>query len=469
MSSRVASLSLSKGLPWLAAALVSAAGAFPQLSGCAAADEELGSGGLTATGATSSTSTTSGTTTTTSGTGSSGTGTGTGSTTTATSSPGEGGATSSTSSTGGGGAPRAPPRRGPGGAGGAGGAAPGGGGAGGAAGTGTVLLLAGGGPSVLGGEFHTGAGWTTTTVAGGATDKGPALVMDATGQGVGVVRSTANAGELRATAWSAGAWSALAPVAMGVTTRDTPHAVAIGSAAFVVFHGDDFKHYLAVHDGAQWSPTAEPVGGAGPAQSFGPSPAPIGAAGASPVLAFAGNDHDLYDQTRSGGVWGPGIGHALGDLVDLTPAIAAPTTGPNLMIVLVRKTDSALLYTVRNGVNWTMPIAIANTSSTAAPALLALPAGELLLAYRGPANKLFTSRYTPGSVPPWSAPAQLGMDTLASAPALAPGVDGALAELAYVDAGTGAAFHARLTGAAWSAPALVGGAGMSDVALASAP
>ncbi len=457
MSSRVASLSLSKGLPWLAAALVSAAGAFPQLSGCAAADEELGSGGLTATGATSSTSTTSGTTTTTSGTGSSGTGTGTGSTTTATSSTGEGGATSSTSSTG------------QGGAGGAGGAGAGGGGAGGAAGTGTVLLLAGGGPSVLGGEFHTGAGWTTTTVAGGATDKGPALVMDATGQGVGVVRSTANAGELRATAWSAGAWSALAPVAMGVTTRDTPHAVAIGSAAFVVFHGDDFKHYLAVHDGAQWSPTAEPVGGAGPAQSFGPSPAAIGAAGASPVLAFAGNDHDLYDQTRSGGVWGPGIGHALGDLVDLTPAIAAPTTGPNLMIVLVRKTDSALLYTVRNGVNWTMPIAIANTSSTAAPALLALPAGELLLAYRGPANKLFTSRYTPGSVPPWSAPAQLGMDTLASAPALAPGVDGALAELAYVDAGTGAAFHARLTGAAWSAPALVGGAGMSDVALASAP
>jgi hypothetical protein len=187
-------------------------------------------------------------------------------------------------------------------------------------------------------------------------------------------------------------------------------------------------------------------------------------------VAYAGNSGDLYDQTRTAGVWGAAPGHMLGNVVVTTPAIIEPIVGPELMVVYPQKAGpdpEPLLYTMRNGGIWTIPIAIAGAATDAPPALVALPGGAAVLAFRGGDGKLYTSRFTPGAVPPWSAPAQLGMASIASSPALAPGIGGADAELAY--AASSSAFHARLTGMVWSAPVMVGGSGVTHVAIASHP
>src|SRR5262249_23595958 len=151
----------------------------------------------------------------------------------------------------------------------------------------------------------------------------------------------------------------------------------------VVFHGDDFKHYFAAYS-ASWNPAAEPVGGA-QNQSAGPSPASIVVSGSDAIVAFAGNNHDLFDQDRTGGIWQPANGHGLGDAVVLTPAMIALSGGnATTMIAYVRKADSAIVYTVKSGANWSAPDVVDKSAfSGDAVALLPLAGGAALLAYRG--------------------------------------------------------------------------------------
>jgi hypothetical protein len=54
------------------------------------------------------------------------------------------------------------------------------------------------------------------------------------------------------------------------------------------------------------------------------------------------------------------------------------------------------------------------------------------------------------------------------APAITHGVGGAAAELAFAKV-DGIVYHTRFTGGAWTAPVAVGGTGMGEVAIASAP
>lgn len=336
--------------------------------------------------------------------------------------------------------------------------------------TGVVLALAGGGGSMLAAEFHPGSGWTTTTLAD-ATSDAPAVALKGPTSGLGVIRSTSSGGELRFVSWTPGAWTAFAAVAAGVTTRAAPSLSGSGTVANLVFHGDDFKHYYGSHL-SSWAPVAEPVGGT-VNQSFGPSPAGIAAIGTDAVVAYAGNNHDLYDQTRTGGAWQAAVGHNLGDAVTLTPAIAALTAGPDLMIAFVRTTDARIVYTTRSGATWSAPAPIdTNALSNDPVSLAALPGGEAVLVYRGQNGKTYWSRYDPAGSPVWSTPTGLSatnFDT-PSTPAVVAGVSGADAEVVFVNGTTtGALNHARLSGTTWSAPVVIGGSGLTRVAAASNP
>ena len=214
-----------------------------------------------------------------------------------------------------------------------------------------------------------------------------------------------------------------------------------------------------------------PIGG-GAAQSFGSSPAAVAAIGSDTLVAFVGSDGDLYDQTRTGGAWGAASSHTLGNTLALMPALIAPTSGPSLMIAYVRSTDAKILFTTRTGSSWTTPSLIDANSFTADPvALTALPNGEALLAFRGLDNAIYFSRYTPAGSPVSSPPAPFAVPnvTSPSRPALAAGVGGVDAEMAFINALDGKAYHARLTGTSWSVPVMVGGTQLTTVTIASAP
>jgi hypothetical protein len=208
--------------------------------------------------------------------------------------------------------------------------------------SGTVLILAGGPSGVVGAHLSSGTGWTTTSL-GDATSHAPALAAT-TGGATGLVRSTSSGGERRATTFAAGTFSALAALGPAITSRDAPAAAGSASAASFVFHGDDYRFYFAQR-AATWAPTAEPVIPASGVPSFGPHPAAITALAGDLVVLFVGNDGDLYDQRRSGGVWLDAHAHALGlgNGPSLTPSIVALSSGPELLAVFVRSSDARIV------------------------------------------------------------------------------------------------------------------------------
>lgn len=330
-----------------------------------------------------------------------------------------------------------------------------------------LAMLASSGTQVLAGVFQPGSGWTTTPLAG-ASNHTPAITFTGAATGVGLIRS-ATTGEVRSTTFSGAAFTPFVPIAANVTTQSAPSITASGAVASAVYHGDDFKHYFASYL-ASWAPTAEPVTSG--TQSFGPSAAAITAIGTNTVIAYAGNNHDLYDQTRAGGAWQPAHGHGLGDAVMLTPAIVALTAGPDLMIAFVRTTDARIVTTTHSGSTWSAPQPIdTNALSNDPVSLAALPGGGAVLAYRGQNGKTYWSRYTPGNTPPWSVPTGItaaNFDT-PSPPAVAKGTSGVDAEMVFIDAAGGAAMHARLTGNTWSTPATIGGASLTRAAIAAMP
>jgi hypothetical protein len=102
------------------------------------------------------------------------------------------------------------------------------------------------------------------------------------------------------------------------------------------------------------------------------------------------------------------------------------------------------------------------------PALAALANGGAILAWMGgtPAYP-YVSTYTPGGG--WTAPVAVSSDTLVSPPAVARGVCGASAVMAYVKTG-GAIEVVTTSGGVWGTPeAIAGAGGMQWVAVASVP
>ena len=359
--------------------------------------------------------------------------------------------------------------------GGAGGAAGSGGagGGGGAAPMVRALLMASGGNETLAGAYAEGAAWQTQMMTT-TTSHRPAVALLSAGQGVALMRRTGGVGELVFSAYDAGVWTPFAPVAADHTTLGAPTLAAELGAVRALYHGDDSKHYFASYDGG-WAPTNEAVD-AGGGQSFGPSPAAVTTLGATVVMAQAGDDTQLYIQEQIGANWQDAAVVA-NSHITTTPAIVAPTTGPDLMVVWVNSeagqtNDKKLMWSVRKNSNWSV-VALLHTDAFTddALSLAALPGGEALVTYRGTDGKGYFSHYAPASDPLWSAPAALvaADPDMASPPVVAPGIGSSDAELAYVDSADGAAYHARFESNLWSLPEKVGGSTLVQVGIATAP
>lgn len=345
-------------------------------------------------------------------------------------------------------------------------------GSGGSPPAGTVLMLAGGAQTILGGEFHPGTGWTTTVLSDATSDV-PAIAEMSGGSAVGVIRSKSGGGELRYTSWTPGSWSAFKMIAPLQTTSSTPSIVPSGARADLTFRGDNTKHYYAAYTSGVWNPLAEPIQMMNAPQIQGPTPSSVTAIGSDTIVAFAGDNGELYDQTRTGGVWQGAHGHGLGNVVVVTPQITALNGGSvDLLVVFVNKSDSKLLFTTRSAGTWSASVLVDQNTFSADPiSLVALPGGKAVLAFRGLDGKIYASRYNPNGAPVWSLPGPIANPNYAtpSSPAITGGVGGADVELVFVNSADGAAYHTSLTNTTWSAPTLVGGTGLIHIGVSSSP
>jgi hypothetical protein len=273
-----------------------------------------------------------------------------------------------------------------------------------------------------------------------------------------------------------GAWSAPAQVGV-LAAQGTPALASTSAAAHVVYWAAaDGKYYHGTFNGA-WDSASDRLEVDGGAQSFGSSSPAMASVGSSLVVIQSGSDGLLYDQTWTAGAWQAASEHTGTALITtLAPAVVALDGGTaDLMVVYVRAGDYHLDFTTRASTSgsWStpaevfdMPGMVAYTGAT--PALAALPNGGAILVWLGgsPASP-YASTYNPATG--WTAPASITSLTLASAPAVASGVCGAVAVVALVQT-SGQVDVSTLTGTAWSTPAPISGAsGMQSVAIASAP
>ncbi len=333
---------------------------------------------------------------------------------------------------------------------------------------GELVVVANSTSTVLAGHFEPMVGWSTQSLnSAPASGSAPAAAIADVHDAIVMFRGATN-GDLVYSLFDGVQFSAPANVAAGVTTRDTPSLIANSTVGrSVVFHGDDFKHYYGAYT-SSWNPAAEAVGGVA-SQSFGPSPGSLTFLGSDVVFVFAGNNHDLYDQTRTSGGWQSAQGHGLGDALLLRPSIVALDQGPELMVAFVGSADQRIRFTTRSSGIWSAPVVVdQNALTNDAISLAPMSAGRAVLAFRGQNAAILYSVYNPGANPPWTTPAVVvSNSTTPSTPAVARGIGAADAEIAFVSS-SGVVAHSRLMGGnAWSAPALIGGTNITSVALAS--
>lgn len=339
---------------------------------------------------------------------------------------------------------------------------------------GTVLVIGAGAMGTIGGEFHPGGAWVTTSLGGRSADE-LTLARTTAGLAVGALRipktSSPDDEQVWFTTWTAqGSWKPFAAIdAMKIFARTGPSISAGNATAQLVFHGTDFKHYYLAYDGAAWS-AAEAVG----ALSFGPTPAAIAArASDASIVYFDGSGAPASNkpnaQDRMAGAWQAKAQLDATTSFTSSPALVTMTAGAELMAVYTRSDGTMFSQTRAAGV-WSAPLAIpgANTSSSARPALAALPGGDAIMAFRGNDTNLYYATYSAGAWTGATAFSTPGV-SIVSAPAVAKGTVGATAEIAFVKASDKVAYHARLVAGAWTAPVAVGGANLSNVAIVSAP
>jgi hypothetical protein len=308
----------------------------------------------------------------------------------------------------------------------------------------------------------------------------PSLTMDSTGRGVGVITANVQFVPVEYTVWSGGTWSPVAAIT-GTSARSQPFIDATGGTVSHVAYQDSTYHYWYVAYTGTWS-SPQQIGTTGN-QFFGPFAASIAARGTNATAAFfdgvGGPNASMINWAAASdltsGTWQATVdiaGNTVGGSNSLTipPAIIPLSAGPQLMMVYVQASDAQghnqIVFVTRSGAAWTAPASINNCLTHDPVGLAPLPNGGAILAFRGEDTNLYWSVYSGGA---WStvAPFSTPNVSVAKPPAVTHGVGGTVAEIAYVSGG--AAYHARLTGSAWSAPVLVGGTSLSGVAIASAP
>jgi hypothetical protein len=342
----------------------------------------------------------------------------------------------------------------------------------------------------LGGSFHPGSAWTTSSFAAG-TNAGTSLTATSAGAGIGVY-TAANGNEVGYTVWSGAAWSAPAPISSAAVAMGQPFIDAANGATAHLAFQDSTYHFNYLHYAAgTWTTPAQPIGtSADP--FYGPVQATIAARGTDATVAFidgeASDGSVAHAQNHVGqadltaGAWQPlaDVGGFANFHSGFSPVIIPLNAGPELMIVYVEcdnigcdngSTTTQIAFMTRSGGTWSSPAPITNCTTNDRPAVAPLPNGGAILAFRGTdtptTGYLYWSVYSAGT---WSAVAPFATpnEAIAGPPAVTHGVGGATAEIAFIDT-SGKAYHARLTGSTWSAPVLVGGASLNGVAIASMP
>ena len=102
------------------------------------------------------------------------------------------------------------------------------------------------------------------------------------------------------------------------------------------------------------------------------------------VVAYAGDDGNLYDQRRVNGAWEPASGHGVTGTIDISPAIIGLDAGPGeAMIAYVREADAQVMFTVRTNGAWSAPAPVPDALSNDPVALAERPGGGVVLAFRG--------------------------------------------------------------------------------------
>jgi hypothetical protein len=338
-----------------------------------------------------------------------------------------------------------------------------------------VLLLAGSSSNLLGGSFHPGGSWTTSTFGPG-TNVGTSLTVNASGDGIGVY-TAANASTVGYSVWSSGAWSTPAPISAAAVAKGQPFIDAAQGATAHLAYQDSMFHFNYLHyAAASWSTPPQPIA-TSTDMFFGPVPATIAARGADATVGFIDGEGSINHAAQAdltSGTWQAradvgGIGN-----FNISPVIISLSAGPELMMVYVEcdnvgctGSTTQIGFMTRTAGLWSPPAAIANCLTNDRPALAPMPNGGAILAFRGTDTNLYWALYANAvwsPVTPFATPNQ----SIAGVPAVTHGVGGATAEIAFVES-DGKAYHARLMGTTWSAPVQVGGASLNGVAIASMP
>ncbi len=290
----------------------------------------------------------------------------------------------------------------------------------------------------------------------------PAIAAHASGA-LTVVRDQGN--ELSFATWDpqSAAWSSFSHVGAGGLTIASP-ALAAASGVHLAYLGTDNHLYSNVFSpGSGWQTSFTPVEFGG-SHSFGPSAPALAVSGSGVTLAQEGNDGNLYTQSFQAG-WQASVAHQL--LVKIaagtSPAATFRPTQNQVVVAYVEVGTHKLLYIEGSGSTWSAPAAVhVSAASASTPALVGLPSGDVVIAYRSLDDKVYASVMTGSSFgAPVNVHPSLGTTTT---PALAPGIAGRVAELAWVSGSS--VQHASLTSSGWSGPTAVSAAGELAVALA---
>ncbi|MDP1823928.1 MAG: hypothetical protein Q8L48_11825 [Archangium sp.] len=317
-----------------------------------------------------------------------------------------------------------------------------------------VLLLAGTKSLTAGhlaARYAPGGTWALTRLTG-TTQSGTGLAILDDGTGVGLVQNNVD-NVLKYTRFTS-SWAALADVGTAITTRGKP-SLGSGAVAEAVFHGVDFKHYNVTFNGTSWSAVGM-VGVPRVPQVFGPSaPVMLSRAPGTFTIGYIEDTTNRASVIDFAGTLWQFPTNLSGETTEFwnSPSLAAPTAGPSTLAVWLASAGNQYRFSTLTGSVWSAAANVTNATSLDPAALLALPAGEVLMAFRGTDGKLYSLSFSAGS---WGLPIQVGTASILGSPSMAKGQGGAVAELAYV--GTdGAAYHVRLAAnRTWGTPVQVG-------------
>lgn len=335
--------------------------------------------------------------------------------------------------------------------------------------TATTALLAGNGSALVGASAKGTAALTGAALTGSVTDRVSVVPF---GAGfLGVARAADDS--IVSSLFGAGAWAAATTVG-AVTTRDAPMLAVTGTTAHLAYQQKaDFKFYHGQYTGSAWDAATDPVG-VGVAQSYGPRGPGFAAVGTTPVVLQAGDDGFLYDRDYAGSAWSAAHQQAATSVEKtLPPTLVALVGGSaDLLGVYMRLTDFKIMSVTRTSGTWSAPVlldvnAYANDPVNVAP----MSGGRALLAYRGSDGKGYFSVYDPAKNPVWTVPAAIGATAplVESAPAIAPGVCGDDAVVAYAATG-GSVNVTHFAGGTFGAAAPVSGTGAAKyVGIATQP